>query len=123
MTKIVKFNRSNLPNLRAEINQALKDVATKYGISIAAGNARFSDANATFKLEVSIVSANGVVKTQGRTSLETLYPQYVDKVIMLSNGVQGKVVEYHSRRFKYPFTVETLNTKKRYKTTLSQVQR
>ena len=112
MTNITTFDSANLTNLRADINVALAAVSSAYGISLNLGTGRYSDNNVTLKLEGSIIS-NGTVKTKGAVALERFYPAYVGKVVTLYNGKKGKVIEYHSRKRKYPFIVEVGN--KRYK--------
>lgn len=112
----MSINRAVLKNIRNDVDAALASVAAKYGVSISAGNARFTDTSATMKLDIATIGTNGVVKTPGRTALESRFPNYVDKVITLNTGEKAKVVEYHSRKPKYPFIVETVDGRaKRYK--------
>ena len=112
MTNITTFDRANLKKLRSDIEAAVATVGAAHGISLTLGSARFSSNNVTMKLEGSIIS-NGMVKTKGAIALERFYPGYVGKVVKLSNGKKGKVIEYHSRKSKYPFIVEVGN--KRFK--------
>jgi len=104
MSNITQFNRTNLKNLRKDLDKALAAVGAQYGIDIKSGSARFSDNNVTFKVEISIVT-NGQVKTKGAVDLERYYPQFVGKKVAV-NGKQGTVIEYHSRKHKYPFIVQ-----------------
>lgn len=107
---ISKFNKANLRQLRADMNQALDAVAQKHGITIKAGNARFTENNVTFKIEAGIIGSDGIAKSKERIALEKLYPQYADKAVKLMGKrgpVSGKVVGYNSRAKKYPFQVET----------------
>lgn len=39
--KMTKFSKDNLPALRADLNDALKAVAGKYGLEIMVGSCRF----------------------------------------------------------------------------------
>ena len=112
MTNITTFDRANLKKLRDDIDAAIAAVGSAHGISLTLGSARFSSNNVTMKLEGSIIS-NGTVKTKGAIALERVYPEYVGKVVKMSNGKKGKVIEYHSRKPKFPFIVEVGN--KRYK--------
>lgn len=107
---ISKFNKANLRLLRADMNKALDAVAQKHGITIKAGNARFTENNVTFKIEAGIIGNDGIAKSRERIALEKLYPQYADKVVKLMGkrgAVSGKVVGYNSRAKRYPFQVET----------------
>ena len=105
MTNITTFDRTNLKTLRSDIEAAVAAVGSAHGISLTLGSARFSSNNVTMKLEGSIIS-NGTVKTKGAIALERVYPEYVGKVVKMSNGKKGKVIEYHSRKSKFPFIVE-----------------
>lgn len=62
MSKIEKFNRSEVKALREALNQELGQLAKKYGIEIKAGNASFDHTNVTFKVQASVI-ANGQVLT------------------------------------------------------------
>lgn len=53
------FDRTNLKILRAQIDAALASVAKNHGIKINAGNATFSGATATFKLEFAAADSDG----------------------------------------------------------------
>lgn len=113
MAQINSFDRRNLKVLRVELDAAIAAIGSKYGIAIKTGNARFNSDNVTFKLEASVIS-NGQVKNKGVIALERFFPQYVGKLVTLSGGKKGKVIEYHSRKHKFPFIVETVSGK-RYK--------
>ena len=118
MTNITTFDRTNLKTLRSDIEAAVAAVGSAHGISLTLGSARFSSNNVTMKLEGSIIS-NGTVKTKGAIALDRFYPKLVGKVVKMSNGKKGKVIEYHSRKSKFPFIVEVGN--KRYKLPKSMV--
>ena len=112
MSDITTFDRANLKNLRSDIETAMATIGSAYGISLPMGSARFSDNNVTMKLEGSIIS-NGSTKTKGAVARERFYPALVGKTVSLINVKKGKVIEYHSRKSKFPFIVEVGN--KRYK--------
>ena len=114
MNKIVSFTRPNIKRVQAEIDKALAAIGERHGIQIKTGAGNFSPTSVKLKLEMAVISDGGVAKTPGRVALELHYPQYVDKIVTV-NGKQGKVVEYHSKKWKNPFIVETLNRKDKYK--------
>jgi len=118
MTNITTFDRANLKTLRDDVEAAIAAVGSAYGISMTLGSGRFSGDNVTFKLEGSVIS-NGAVKTKGAIALERFYPRYVGKVINMIDGKKGKVIEYHSRKSKFPFIVEVGN--KRFKVAEARV--
>lgn len=62
MTKIEKFNRREVKELRAALEQELAQLAQKYGIQLEAKSASFDHTNVTFKVQASIID-NGRVLT------------------------------------------------------------
>ena len=64
MKNINQFNRANIKGLRDEINEALSSVASKYGITISAGNCSFSGNEANFKLKLNTIGEGGTVITR-----------------------------------------------------------
>ena len=64
MQDIKQFNRANIKGLRNEIDEALDQVAKKYGITISAGNCTFSGNEANFKLKLNTIGEGGTVITR-----------------------------------------------------------
>ena len=64
MNKIAQFDKQSLSLLRREIDEALAAIGKKYEISLKAGNARYQDTNATFKLELAIMDGDRVVSKE-----------------------------------------------------------
>ena len=62
--KISNFSRANIKGLRNEIDEALDQVAKKYGITIKAGNCSFSGNEANFKLKLNTIGEGGTVITR-----------------------------------------------------------
>ena len=62
--KISNFSRANIKGLRNEIDEALDQVAKKYGITISAGNCSFSGNEANFKLKLNTIGEGGTVITR-----------------------------------------------------------
>jgi hypothetical protein len=63
------INKDLLKNLRADIDAALAAVASKYDIALKTGGCRFTETNATFKLEASVKSDGGKVITKDMQAL------------------------------------------------------
>ena len=57
----MSFTTTNLRELRADIDAALKSVAEKHNISLNAGSARYTPTTATFKLEAVTTTIDGEV--------------------------------------------------------------
>ena len=64
MQDIKEFKRANIKGLRNEIDEALDQVAKKYGITIKAGNCSFSGNEANFKLKLNTIGEGGTVITR-----------------------------------------------------------
>ena len=62
--KVQQFTRVNIKGLRNEIDEALDQVAKKYGITISAGNCTFSGNEANFKLKLNTIGGNGTPITR-----------------------------------------------------------
>lgn len=121
MSKITKFDKPIVRNVRSRLDEALKNLEAELGVSIKVGNATFSASTVTFKVEISTVNSDGVAKTEERTALETHYPDYVDLEIRLSNRKTGKVIGLNQRAHSYPFIVEASDGKT-YKLSKSQLE-
>lgn len=62
---MASITKEMLTNLRGEIDNALIPIGEKYGIKFHAGNASYTQAVATFKLEVATIdNENGSVNTK-----------------------------------------------------------
>ncbi len=124
----MQIDRALLHNLRAEIDNALADLAESYGLVIKAGGASFTSTNATFKIEIATKSQDGEVQTKERTawlSLASLYGADPDKL--------GKVVSYFGNEYKilgllpksrrFPVLAEKLGTGKNFKLPIECVKK
>lgn len=107
---ITTFDKPATRNLRDEINKALEDVGTRLGITLHAGNATMYGNTVTFKLEGAIIASDGNVMTKERSALEALFPQYLDKQVMVDDEV-GTVTGYRRKAKKYPFIIDMGNGK------------
>lgn len=59
-----EITRPLLRQLQADMDEALKAVAQKHGVSIEVGNASFTSQNATFKVQVAVTGKGGVADTR-----------------------------------------------------------
>ena len=51
---ITELNKHSLTLIRQEIDAALKDIGIKYNLDFSAGNARYNELDATYKLKVAL---------------------------------------------------------------------
>ena len=113
-----EFNRPNIKTLREEIDNALKSIAEKHGISLMLGNVRFSDRSFTGKLEARITDTHGepTMAVDFRTLADTygLKPENLYRMVTIQ-GKTYKIVGLKPRNRKYPIIVEEITNGKRYK--------
>lgn len=126
----MKFDREICQTLRDDINAVLSVVAEQHGISIKCDSARFSDDGITFKTIVRNISENNEIIDPGMQQFVIpMLNQHGVSIEKLKNvevdGQIGKfsVVNYMSRRPKYPFIVKHNTNGKRFKVTPRTINR
>jgi PII-like signaling protein len=128
MSKITKFERSNLKQVRDEVNAALAIVSTKLGIQIQMGNVRFTENTFSGKLEGAVKSATGEVINKEVEDLKRnagwmLKGVDITKTLVDYSLGEIKIVGLNTRRGKYPVIVEVVKTGKQYKMSIEQIRR
>jgi hypothetical protein len=124
---ITSFDRTNLRIIHDEINAALKPIAEKYGITFTDRGARFNPTNATFKIESSVVSSDGVVQSSDRQSFTALAPMYglqssdLDR-LFLFRGEGYTITGLKPRSPKSPILAVSKKNGKTYKFTVDMVK-
>lgn len=103
---INKFNKQNLPVLRAAMNVALKDVGTRFGVDINLGNASYWEHEVKFRMVVSTLTETGE-KQQDEDNFVLHAPHSGFEAEdfgkdFTSRGRQFKIVGWNNRRYKYP---------------------
>lgn len=122
MSKITQFDKSNLPALRTEINEALKALGEKYGISLQAGNASFQSNNATFKLVCQVGEDKSIrdLKDDKAASALSLYQKMSFPDLRLDFNYQigkdvFKITGYNTRGRTQPMLIENVKTGSKHK--------
>ena len=124
MSKITSFDKSNLANVRQDIDNALKVVGEKYGMSVRLGNIRFTQNSFGAKLEANLHNAQtGEVETAEQKELRNLGKMYFGQEFDMDKTYvyMGKPIKFWGiaqRRSKYPVIYTDVNSGKRYKTSL-----
>ncbi len=122
------LTRSTLRTINDDIDAALKAVGEKHNVVIKTGNATFSPANATVKVSIATVTADGVVETKERDDFRRKALRYglpsdaLDKVVMIA-GRSFKVTGLNPRAKAYPVILTDTFTGKRYKYTVNTVSK
>jgi len=123
--KINQFDRSNLRQINSEIEQAMKEVAAKYGLEVKIGNTRFSSSNASSKFELMTISQSGEVMTKEALDFNR-YKSYKGIRANLGDSFQldGKtytIAGYKARSHKYPILAKCTEDGKTYKLPINLV--
>jgi hypothetical protein len=121
------ITKQKLQAIRPEVNQALLDLGKKYGLSIQLGTGHFTSTNATFKLEMSVVTDTGVVIKREMQDLQLWAPRYgitpdVIKNTFRVGADEFVLVGFMPRRYKMPFLAKNVRTGIIFKLTSRQVQ-
>ena len=69
-----RFTKDSLKSLAQDVDKALAEVAKKHGISIRVGNSRYSNLEATMKLELSTTNKSG--ESQDELDFRSLAPRF-----------------------------------------------
>ena len=127
MFKAVQFTKSNLNDLRSDLDKVLSKYSNEAGIHCNVGSIRFGEREANIKLTVSLPSTNGMF-----TSAEEEAFNMFSRVDSISVGLHEvgsssslgnvKMVGYKSRNRKYPYIVEQVSTGSRYKISTSSAR-
>ena len=106
---IQTLDKNNLELLRKEINQSLSEIGKRHGIKMEVGKGSYTVYNATMKVEIAVISNDGVVKSKERIaylrncSLYGLKPEWLDKSFVTSYlGEKYKIVGFNARAHKQP---------------------
>jgi len=122
---ITAFNRGNLPQIRADIDAALKGIAVTHGIQLSFGKITFHETN--FRATVTgDVMPNTTPSTNVDVDLSSVIhgnvlPEHLRGRQFRAGGTLYTLSGVKSRRHKYPFS-GTGPQGGQYKFTLAQVQ-
>jgi hypothetical protein len=108
---ITVFDKTNLRSMQIPIELALQAIETEFGISVKLGNARFTPDNATFKLELSTLNANGQAVTKEANDLKTygtLYglPANALGQTFIEYGKKFEITGLRTKASRYPVLVK-----------------
>ncbi len=116
---IKQIDKQVLRSLRSEINTALEPLAEKYGIKFDAGNATFSEFNATIKLEIATSKDGDFVTKEGQDFLNYAELLGLSKDMLNKEftyfGTAYILNGYSPRSSKFPFIAEKVEDGRSYK--------
>ena len=102
MDVFMKLTRQKMVTLRSDINALLEDAGLA-GVEMSLGNGSYTESEAHFKLNIKVAG----VKSSTERDLVTF--GQLDNINVFATGPKGqKLVEYHSKKRKYPYIYETV---------------
>lgn len=114
--KISRFNRSNIEEMRDEINRQLAILEKTYGVSIQLGRIRFTDVSFKASLEAKLTNPDS---PSGDSTEEIefkracyrvgLKPEHYNQKVKLNGrfaGLTGRITRINTRAKKYPVVVQ-----------------
>lgn len=116
--KITKFNKNNLPRLRAAMNSALKEVGEKFGITVEVGSASYRPHETTFRVKLSMLNEDGD-SLQGHNDFVSYAPMYgfdendFGRVFTTEKG-DFRIIGWNRRRHRYPVEAIQVSSGKPY---------
>ena len=111
--KITNFDRKTCQMLASAVEEALKEVAQRFGVNIQRkGGGSFSPTNFTMKIEASVVGQDGTVYSREAENFKlwakiyNLAPDDLGKSFKSYNGVTYKLVGIATKSHKFPIIAE-----------------
>lgn len=120
----MKMTKTNIKNLRNEMNAELEVLAKKYGVTISVGNASYTNNNVTFKVEVANQNQSGLTLNKKATALleqvKLRKLNFTLGSVIVLQGREFKVVGFNTRAKKFPIEIQGLDDNLKYKCSIFQ---
>ena len=118
---MAQITKSNIAQIRADVEAALKTIYAKHGVDISVGRIVYNENQFRCKIEGNVRGANAAApvtpKAAALKNALWLLPNTFDETKKYRVGSLGPsiVVGYNSRARQYPFIVKQVSTGKSYK--------
>lgn len=128
IAKIKQFDKQETRRIGSAIEDALQKVANQFGVCIKRGNGRFSSNNLTLKIEVSLLNANGEVKSRESETFKLyakvygLEPTDLGRTFTAWSGKTFEITGLSARSHKYPVFAKNVLTGKGFKFPAEEVK-
>lgn len=124
----MNLNKTELKAFRDDFAQAVKALEAKYGVKMALGNISYTQTEFHTKLTVTNVSATGeavvdpqVLKIKTAKAAFALKSTHlgmdfqipeviIGRQVRLASGKIGTIIDFDSKKFKFPFIIEINGT-------------
>ena len=126
MNTITNIDANTCRALRSNLSDALKTISEELGVNIRIGNARFTRASVTFKMDVVVNNSDGSAQTKASLDFEKhanrydLKPSDLGKAFSL-NGETFTIEGLKPRSHKYPILARSGKNGKLYKLAANEV--
>jgi hypothetical protein len=127
MFKAEQFTKSNLSDLRKDLDVVLSKYSKESGVHLSIGNIRFGDVEATIKLTATLPNNNNSLQTTEQEAFKRFADLDSISVKLNELGTSRnlgtvKMLGYKTRNRKYPYIVEQVSTGSRYKLSTSSAR-
>ena len=124
---MAQITRTNIAQIRADVEAALKTIYAKHGVDVTVGNIRFNAESFRCKIEGNVRGAAGTVATPKAAALPRAAWMLGDefnetKTYQSPSLGRVKVTGYNAKAHKYPFIVKRLSTGQFYKLSTLQTK-
>ena len=125
---MAQITRSNIAQIRADVEAALKTIYAKHGVDVSVGRITYNTDSFRCRIEGNVRGATAAApvnpKAAALKKASFLLPVGFDETKTYRSTSLGRVqvTGYNSRARSYPFIVKQLATGKSYKVTSMQVR-
>jgi hypothetical protein len=112
MSEVKVFNKLNLKDLRGELDVALRNIGSKYGIDMNIGNISYTSSRFTTKITAVIKSTSNSIEKNPILPINVKF-KIGDR--FKYKGEDYVVKGYNPRSFKYPYVCNNLKNNKSFK--------
>jgi len=128
VAKIKEIDRASCKRLRVEMDKVLIPLGKKLGVDISTGNASYSAENASFKVKVATLGADGTVRDEEAEAFKKnafmfgLKPEMLNTTFKSFAGDTFEIVGLATRSRKYPVLAKNILSGKTFKFPVEQIK-
>jgi len=123
---IKQFGREEIAVLRTEMQSALDNIKTKYGLSeLILGNITFTSNSLTAKMKARTQNSPDIFSSDDEFKFFSLQHGLPDKLIgcqFKSEGLNYTIIRIETRNSKYPVIAQCKETRKSYKFSVPRIK-
>jgi hypothetical protein len=118
--RLERIDRSTVKTLREVLQLACDELSERIGAKVTVGNAKFTDRNATFSVEIATINEDGEANSRQAEDFKRfartygLVPEHLGKRVML-RGTEFEIIGAAIRSPRFPILVKRVYDGKVYK--------